>query len=73
MSQVLGEAVVGERTGEKLAIVSADITRYGDWKKTHPNTKVLSRDTGAVRSYGRDPYGDYYTEEGLFFGVSYEG
>lgn len=70
-SQVLGEAVVGPNTGEKLPVLPSDITRWSDWKKAHPNTKVLSPDTGALRDYGRDPYGDYYTSESVSFGASF--
>jgi len=70
-SQVLGEAVLGVNTGEKLAIVPSDIIRWADWKKLHPNTKVLSADTGATRDYGRDPYEDYYTSESVSFGASF--
>ena len=70
-SQVLGEAVLGVHTGKKLTIVRSDVVRFGDWKRAHPNTKVLSQDTGAVRSYGRDPYGDYYTSESVSFGATF--
>ncbi len=61
-SQILGEAIVGEMTGTKLAILPSDQVRFGDWKKLHPQGQVLSRDTGATRFYGQDPYGDYYTD-----------
>ena len=70
-SQVLGEAVVGPNTGEKLGIISSDTVRFSDWVNAHPNTIVLSRDTGAIRSYGRDPYGDYYTNESVSFGATF--
>jgi len=70
-SQVLGEAVVGVHTGKKLAIVPSDIIRWGDWKKLHPDTKVLSTDAGTARDYGRDPYGDYYTSESVSFGANF--
>jgi len=70
-SQVLGEAVLGVHTGKKLTIVRSDVVRFGDWKRAHPNTKVLSQDTGVVRSYGRDPYGDYYTSESVSFGATF--
>lgn len=70
-SQVLGEAVLGVHTGKKLTVVRSDVVRFGDWKKAHPDTKVLSQDTGAIRSYGRDPYGDYYTSESVSFGASF--
>lgn len=70
-SQVLGEAVLGVNTGEKLTVVPSDIVRWADWKKLHPDTKILSANTGAVRDYGRDPYEDYYTSESVSFGASF--
>lgn len=68
-SQILGEAIVGEMTGTQLKVLPSDMTRFGEWKKLNPNGQVLSRDTGATRFYGRDPYGDYYTTPGTFFPV----
>lgn len=71
-SQVLGEAVVGPQTGERLGIISSDTVQYGAWKKAHPDTRVLSRDTGAVRRYGTDPYGDYYIDNSaVSFGATF--
>jgi len=70
-SQVLGEAIVGEFTGTKLKIIPSDVIKYGDWKKLHPNTRVLSKDTGTIRTYGYDPYGDYYTSNEVSFGASF--
>lgn len=68
-SQILGEAIVGEMTGTKLAVLPSDMIKFGDFKKKHPAGEVLSRDTGATRFYGRDPYGDYYTTSGTYFPV----
>ncbi len=68
-SQILGEAIVGEMTGTRLAVLPSDQIRFGEWKKLHPNGEVLSRDTGATRFYGQDPYGDYYTTPGTYFPV----
>lgn len=58
--QVLGEAVVGEMTGTKLPTLPSDQILYGNWKKKFPNGEVLSRETGAIRFYGSNPYGDYF-------------
>lgn len=71
-SQVLGEAIVGEFTGTKLKIIPSSPVKYGDWKKLHPDTKVLSKDTGFSRVYGYDPYGDYYTSDEVGFGASFD-
>ncbi|MEK7636086.1 MAG: DUF3179 domain-containing protein [Patescibacteria group bacterium] len=68
-SQILGEAIVGNMTGTRLAVLSSDMMRYRDFKKTHPQGSVLSRDTGETRFYGKDPYGDYYTTPGTYFPV----
>jgi len=68
-SQILGEAIVGEMTGTSLKVLPSDMIRFGEWKRAKPNGQVLSRDTGATRFYGRDPYGDYYTTPGTFFPV----
>lgn len=68
-SQILGEAIVGEMTGTQLKVLPSDMIRYGDFKKINPDGAVLSRDTGATRFYGQDPYGDYYTTPGTYFPV----
>lgn len=70
-SQVLGEAVVGPETGERLEVIPSEITRWGDWRQAHPSTQVLSRETGAFRNYSSDPYGDYYTSQSVSFGASF--
>ncbi len=69
-SQILGEAVVGEMTGAKLSVLPSDVAKFGPWRKNNPQGEVLSKDTGAVRIYGFDPYGDYYSSEDLLFPVA---
>ena len=44
--------------------------RWKDWKELYPDTLVLTTDTGTLRAYGYDPYGNYYTEERIIFPVS---
>lgn len=68
-SQILGEAILGDQTGKKLAVLPSDMMRFGDWKARHSSGEVLSRNTGATRFYGRDPYGDYYTNDGTYFPI----
>ena len=69
-SQILGEAIVGEMTGTKLAVIPSDMIRFGEFKKLHPQGTALSRDTGTTRLYGQDPYGDYSATPGTYFPVS---
>ena len=56
--QTLGKAVLGPSTGKTIKKIPTDTVKWGDWKKVHPETKVLSKDTGFLRSYdGSNPYG----------------
>lgn len=65
--QAKREAVTGPMTGAKLKSYPSTITTWAKWKKRHPNTKVLSIDTGHARDYSRDPYESYYdSQQGLF-------
>jgi len=70
-SQALGEAITGELTGQKLKIIPFDVISWGDWKKIHPDTVVLTTETGHIRAYGVDPYGDYYTDSRIIFPVEH--
>jgi len=71
-SQIDGLAIVGELTGMQLTAVSIDTVVWRDWKKEHPDSEVLSKDTGFTRPYGEDPYGSYYEDSFLFFPVEDE-
>lgn len=64
-TQIGGQAIVGDLSGQRLEKVVLDTVTWKDWKADHPDTKVLSRDTGFVRDYDNDPYGDYYSREGV--------
>lgn len=68
-SQISAMAITGKRIGERLELLRSTQERWGDWRSAHPNTKVLSRDTGFKRSYGRQPYGNYATTRKLLFPV----
>jgi len=70
-SQALGIAVKGELTGYQLNLIPFDVITWGDWKKLHPDTMVMTTDTGHIRSYATDPYGNYYTEPRIFFPVEH--
>jgi hypothetical protein len=69
-SQALGEGIVEYYSGIKLEKIPFDITYWKEWKKLYPESKVLSRDTGSVRPYGADPYGDYYSNDLILFPVA---
>ncbi|MBI2632641.1 DUF3179 domain-containing protein [Candidatus Pacearchaeota archaeon] len=68
--QIDGKAIVGELTGQELKEISIDTVVWRDWKSGHPNSEVLSQDTGFSRQYGKDPYGSYYEDSFLIFDVN---
>lgn len=58
-SQVMGQAIVGELTGTQLKFLPSAIVSWADFKASHPNGLVLSRETGHRRPYGANPYARY--------------
>lgn len=56
---VAGRAVVGELSGTELAPLPSSMSTWDDWLQRHPDTRVLSSDTGFDRPYGRDPFAGY--------------
>lgn len=69
-SQILAEAISGERRGEQLRILPALHTTWGQWQAQHPDSVVLSRETGHRRNYEHDPYAGYADNPATFFPVS---
>lgn len=71
-TQIGGEAIVGELTGQVLEPISIDTVVWRDYKDQNQDAEVLSRSTGYTRRYGRDPYGNYYEDSFLIFPVENE-
>jgi hypothetical protein len=57
--QATGEAIVGELTGAELSTIPAPIVSWEDFRSSHPEGEVLSRETGYNRNYGENPYVGY--------------
>ncbi len=57
--QATGEAIVGRFAGDTLEFVPAQTLRWADFKRAHPDGRVLARETGHDRPYGRNPYAGY--------------
>ncbi len=68
-SQLKETAISGPMVGRKLKKISAERTAWKHWLKKHPQTKVLSTDTGYHRDYNIDPYEGYYRALGIMFPV----
>ncbi len=71
-NQLTGEPVLGRLvgTGVQLDLLPVVLTTWDDWLATHPDTQVLSIDTGWNRPYDTGAaYGDYFQSEEVMFPV----
>ncbi len=71
-SQLLTRAVSGPMKDTSLKLISLQHTTWADWLKRHPQTLLLSTDTGYSRDYKRDPYAGYEDSNGIYFPVSHQ-
>lgn len=69
-SQMRHQAVTGPMKGERLEQLPMTHATWGWWRARHPDTLVLSFDTGVTRDYATDPYGDYERVPKLHFPIS---
>jgi len=73
-NQLTGEPVLGELAGEdlRLHVIPTVLSAWGDWLAQHPDTLVLSRDTGVYPAEFYEPgvlYGGYFASEETMFPV----
>jgi hypothetical protein len=64
--QMLATAISGPFLGESLREFTLTWSTWREWRAAHPDTLVLTDDTGYVRDYGNDPYGSYITPSGYY-------
>jgi hypothetical protein len=67
-----GKPVVGALVGSDVALRprAAVTTTWGEWRRRHPGTDVLSLDTGHERDYSEGAaYRDYFSTDRLMFSV----
>ncbi|MEO1203631.1 MAG: DUF3179 domain-containing protein, partial [Pseudomonadota bacterium] len=70
-SQLGARAITGPSAGQVLALLPLRHTTWQDWRRRHPDTMVLSQNTGHRRDYRRDPYRDYAADrDSLMFPVA---
>jgi len=67
--QVEAKGIVGPLTGEALELVPVTMTRWSRWRAAHPDTLVLSEDTGFAEDYSGDHYGKYRDSTRIMFPV----
>lgn len=71
-STLQGEPVVGPLVGQGIKLNRRYLvtTTWGEWKELHPDTTVLSLDTGYQRDYGEGvAYKGYFATDELMFTV----
>lgn len=68
-SQLAMKAVSGPALGNELDLLPSEHMEWGKWKEENPDGRVLSRETGASRDYGRMPYRDYERTQRTLFPV----
>ncbi|MEP0271304.1 DUF3179 domain-containing protein [Ekhidna sp.] len=72
---VWGEPVIGplKDKGIQLEHLSVVTTTWGEWKRRHPSTTVLSLNTGHRRDYGEGvAYQEYFATDELMFNVPFD-
>ena len=57
--QFTGTGIAGKFTGKKLKLIPSRLESWGDFKKRHPNGKVLVPNNANLRDYGSNPYMNY--------------
>lgn len=71
-STLWGRPVIGPLVGRgiRLRMRSVLTTTWGEWRRRHPTTRVLSLDTGYERDYSEGAaYRDYFATDELMFAV----
>ena len=71
-STLTGTPVVGPLVGRGLELepLSVVTTTWGEWRRLHPGTSVLSLETGFQRDYGEGvAYREYFATDRLMFTV----
>ena len=71
-STMRGTPVVGPLAGKGIMLERGSVvtTTWGEWRRRHPDTKVLTLDTGHSRDYSEGAaYRDYFATDELMFQV----
>jgi hypothetical protein len=68
-SQLACKAIAGPLVGKELKTLPVELVTWKAWRERHPDTLVLSTETGFDRDYGVPVYGAYFTNDDLMFPV----
>ena len=68
-SQLMNQAIAGPLRGTKLKTIPLAHTSWEDWQERHPDTLVLTEQTGFKRDYSLNPYKNYRLDRNIWFPV----
>ena len=68
-SQMASAAVTSAKSGQRLKRLPLEVTSWSDWAARHPETLVLSTETGHQRNYSGRAYQSYFSSPRLMFPV----
>lgn len=66
-SQMKAEGVSGAAAGKEVELLPMSLTTWSQWQERHPNTDVISSNTGYPRDYNQQPYVEYFRSSNLMF------
>ncbi len=69
-SQLMSQAISGPLKGTVLPQLPAMHTTWEHWLERHPDSRVMTTETGHRRNYDRSPYINYTKTRRLYFKVS---
>lgn len=64
--QIFSQSFQGSQRGVRLERIHVVWTNWSLWKQAHPDSLVLSTDTGFARGYNYDPYGSYQENDSYY-------
>ena len=69
-SQIGLTAISGPYVGRSLQHLVWEITQLADWQQKHPESTVVTFNTGHRRDYRKNPYGEYFANQKLSFPIT---
>lgn len=69
-SQLMNQAISGSMRGTRLTPIALSHTSWSDWKTRHPDTVVMTENTGFNRNYQDNPYQGYKLDKKIWFPVT---
>ncbi len=71
-SQIKSQAISGPMIGRKLQRLPITHSSWQSWRSAHPDTRVMSPQTGYSRDYDQDPYSGYEKSSTVYFRVEHK-